>query len=317
MIPVPTLDYLIGADGENITKSSAALSGTHAPSLEVVEEATQVFDRLNGVWGTRCDYDTYHGQVDSWAKEIGLSGAEALDYLEQASMIGNSSLGDSTNMAKVNLDKAVSVLARTYLTARLCRDFLWGITDLLRLRLTPAVGYLRVQAETCGLLMLMAESPPVAREWLRVMDHNRGKEFHNRYHPTIVSRIRTLGLYPGYQEGSEVALHSRPWGVSRGVLIGAKKKQYGDVKLVYQEADDPRILFFSFASYLGFHAQVMRNIESLYPELLNDDLQTLATAHFLEMNEAVAARARAIAKHLGGRGIRSLFLASGQAQEEA
>ena len=65
-------------------------------------------------------------------------------------------LTDPTQEAKQTLTNAEAGVARMFLSLRPGRDFFFGITDLLRLRVIPALGYLRIQSETAAPMKIMA-----------------------------------------------------------------------------------------------------------------------------------------------------------------
>lgn len=144
------------------TGSMHALVNLHPKLPEAVRSAVKAFDKFAEVWGKACLYDDHMEAIQKWATELGVHEDDALALLQKASLIGQKEPGDPFSNAQEELQKAVAAIARSYLTTRLARDFLFGLTDLLRLRLTASVGYLRSQSESCGLLRLMAKQPEAA-----------------------------------------------------------------------------------------------------------------------------------------------------------
>lgn len=60
----------------------------------------------------------------------------------------------------------ISAFVRRTLLQLLWRAYRWGLTDLRRLKLTAAAGYMRVEAETIVLLLLFQEKPDLSERWL-------------------------------------------------------------------------------------------------------------------------------------------------------
>jgi hypothetical protein len=187
-------------------------------------------------------------------------------------------------MAKDAVEKAYSVVARIYLLLRLRRDFLFGLADLLRLRLTTAIGYLRVQAESIAALALMGGDPALARDWLATCSRSEGKEFYRKHHQRIVQKLKQLDLYDYYEDGSNMSLHSRAFGVAPGIIIGEKGSPQGHIKLTYQEIDDAVILFLWFCVYLRAHEKMIKKLLEALPEV---DFAQTEVRRYEEMVESL------------------------------
>jgi len=275
------LDQILKIDSDNVEKTKRLLAQISPDSIEAIEVGTKALNQLGKVWGEQCKYDQYNEILELWGSEKGVSGNELLGMLKQATLIGPPPSGDSTADAKVNLDKATAVLARTYLILRLQRDFLFGMTDLLRLRITPALGYLRIQAETVGILKLLSDSPHIAQEWLNADIGESGKKFFNKHNRKVIKSISDLNLYDYYNRGSSLALHSRVGGVTAGLLIGDKNIAHpGIIQLNFQETDSPTVLFLWFCAYLRFHKLVLDQVNQFVPELDSDAIERVGAEHY-------------------------------------
>ena len=262
------LDNLLDFDNENAQLSKRALTEIEPTSLEVVEKFAFTLDCLTRSFGTVCNYDKHHKVIEDWAKSLGLKGNKALEFLRNTVVVGSNSPNDPTTRAKAEFHNAVAILARAHIALRLGRDFLFGITDMLRLRITPSLGILRMQSESAGQLRLLVNHPELGEDWFASAREDQGKVFHKKWHSKIVSVIRDFDIYTDYSRGSNMSLHTRASGTTLGTLIGAKDAaKRGEIRLNYQEADDARILFFWFGVFLRFHRKLLIHTSELFPEL--------------------------------------------------
>jgi len=282
------LDRLIDCDTENIKESKRALVSIEPRSLECLEHAVSAFEQLAESFGKVCECDKHNRIINDWARGLGLRGETAANFLRDAVPIGRASSQDSFGLAKESYHKAVSIIARAQLTLRLGRDFLFGITDLMRLRITPAFGYLRLQAESTGILRLLYEHPEMGEEWLASADYDKGKAFYDKWNREIVERIRAYGLHPDYVRGSNMALHSRASGITMGFLLGEKEKDKpGEIRLLYQEIDDAGMLFIWFGAFLRFHRKLFLKMKDVIPELDDSHVNASSILSFLKLEDLI------------------------------
>jgi hypothetical protein len=190
---------------------------------------------------------------------------------------------DPVAEAQDALRKGNSVIARVYLLLRLERDFLFGLSDLLRLRVTSMFGYLRVQTETVAILTLSSTDWAMAVDWLNSLEG--GKEFYKKYQGRIINKLRQLGLHHYYEDGSNTSLHSRVGGVAPGILIGGKKQTpVRQLRLTYQEIDDKVTLFLWFCVFLKAHKEMIDKLPEAVPEI---DFSQIDVGRFGTMIESL------------------------------
>jgi hypothetical protein len=260
------IDELAACDKDNLPESKRVLLALHADSLSATDECATLLERIGVLFGEVCDYDKYNQQICDWVKGQSGGAKQNVNLLEQAKLIGRMEGHDPVAEAQNALHKGNSVIARLYLILRLERDFLFGLSDLLRLRTTSMFGYLRVQTETVAILTLLGTDSAMAVDWLNSL--KGGKEFYKKYHRRIINKLRQLGLHNYYEDGSNTSLHSRVGGVAPGILIGGKKETpTRQVRLTYQEIDDPLILFLWFCVYLKAHKEMIDKLPEAVPEM--------------------------------------------------
>ncbi len=286
------IDEFVLLDIENVAITKQNLAQIAPEALEAVDAGILAFQSLAKKYGEVSEYATYNAQFAKWAENAGYSWKEPVAYLGCAKLIGKLDGPDSVADAQDNLFRAVSVISRAHLALRTRRDFIYGATDLLRVRITQALGILRVQSETAALLAIIAEQPKIGHDWLGTSNEDDGKDFYKTNHGVIVDRIKTLGLHDMYMRGSNMAMHSRAGGTALGVLLGRKQDGHqGRVRMVYQEVDNPQLLLFWFAVYLRFHGILANRAADLYPELRNELESIEGLRDFITLESRVRGRA--------------------------
>lgn len=135
------------------------------------------------------------------------------------------------------------------------------------------------------------------------MTKRGGMKFHREWNKSVMREIAELDLMDGYKEASEIALHSRPWGVASGILIGAKSKKPGEIRLIYQEVDNEKLLFFSLSRYLRFHCKVVGKCDVLHPELTEEQIKEIGIEEFQRRLEHISQRAIEIRRGMGRDGV--------------
>src|SRR6266853_5692590 len=62
-----------------------------------------------------------------------------------------------------------------------------AVADLLRMRLTVPLGYLRLQCESIALLKLMSENSSVTQQWVSIQTDKDGKAFFQKYQGGVMT----------------------------------------------------------------------------------------------------------------------------------
>ena len=270
---------------------------------EGVQSFLNAVEGVSKFWAEVTDYDAHQVEWDRWVKKMALPPEEVAHMFATATLLEPGRSGDTSASAQKSLRIAIAVVARALLTNRLQRDFLFGMTDLLRLRETPAIGYVRLQCETAALIGLMHREPAIAPEWMAASTPAAGRTFFKKRGDQIRDEVKALGFDDFYDEGSNTALHSRIGGVARGYLIGAKTREPGEVRLCYQELDSPAVMVFALLRFLGFHVRLLRLVERLYPELDADRLNSIDRDTYYKFFEQVRLKAIELHKQMGKSGI--------------
>jgi hypothetical protein len=183
-------------------------------------------------------------------------------------VIGHLGRSDTSQTAPSNVRDAYVGMhnrrAKAVVFLLLQRAYLWGVTDLLRLRLTSAAGYGRLEAEALGLLLLMRDDPTVGDRWLGVRTEHEGRAFFGTTQERLKERLRELDLAVAYDQGSAAAQHVR-------LLSAVAGLSWSDTQasLAAQETDpeDPFSFFLGALYFLSTQVRVFHALKKAFPEV--------------------------------------------------
>ena len=105
---------------------------------------------------------------------------------------------------------------RGLLFARVGVLYATAVADLLRMRLTVPLGYVRLQCESIALLKLMSENSSIAQQWVNIQTDKDGRDFFKKHQKRVMAILETYNLSEAYNQTSGSALHSRFIGLARG-----------------------------------------------------------------------------------------------------
>jgi hypothetical protein len=117
---------------------------------------------------------------------------------------------------KVVIAELLAKRHRAFLFTRIGVLYATAVADLLRIRLTAPLEYLRLQCESIALLKLMSENSSVIEQWVNIQTDKEGRAFFRKHQERVMAILSTYNLSDIYDQTSGSALHSRFIGVARG-----------------------------------------------------------------------------------------------------
>ncbi len=253
------LDDLLAVDTENAGRWRDNFR-MFDPSLpEVFDTAAEMFPTFS-----RCMEGTQDESAESWALEQ-YGNAHGFTAEEVIRRVGEPEAGSlippETRLAYIRMRAR---RARAVVFLLLQRSYMWGATDLLRMRLTSAAGYCRLEAEAIGLMLLIQDDPSVGDCWLKVANEEEGRAFFTATQPKLKERLRGVDLACVYDQGSAAAQHVRLASAIHNLSLSETH-----ARLVYQEArtEDPFIFFLEVLSFLSTQVRVFHVLKNAFPEV--------------------------------------------------
>jgi len=172
---------------------------------------------------------------------------------------------------------------RALLFARIGVFYSAAVADLLRMRLTVPLGYLRLQCESIALLKLMSEDTAVTQQWAGIQSDKEGRAFFQKYQKRVMAILNTYGLSNTYDHTSGAALHSRFIGLaqgyrSRSYTDGLRVIQEDRINLQEFDPENPhRFMIEVIFTVLRTQALIFAKLRDAVPEI--NDLLLLETAN--------------------------------------
>lgn len=163
-----------------------------------------------------------------------------------------------------------------------------AVADLLRMRLTAPLGYVRLQCESIALLKLMSEDSSIVQQWVNIQTDKDGTAFYQKYQRRVMEILRTYNLSDTYNQTSGSALHSRFIGLAQGY----KSARYEDGLRIIQEhrinvqefdPENPhRFMIRAIFIVLRVQALILASLKDAIPEINDKLLLETRIPQFLE-----------------------------------
>lgn len=279
-----TIEDFLDSEVENIRHGPNNLARIDSEAMATVEQCSTLLKALSVTYGRVARLGHNDRYFKEWAKQHQLSGKDASDFLLKSTFVGTPSKDDAAS-AKGELERSTAVLVRALLLLRMRRDYLIGVSDLLKNRINQGLGSLRIQSESLALLRLMYDEPRIAREWLDADIGQSGRDFHNSHHSTLVGFVKDWNLKHYHDIASTVALHSRISGLSGAAqAAGGLAVVKGGVELSLLTGDtlDPAEFFLSVCYFLRFYDRAFSKIDNIVPEVAGDGDLKATLARFAD-----------------------------------
>jgi hypothetical protein len=196
---MPDIDRLLDTDERNVREMQKFFAGFQGLS-ELLNEASVLYQTCSRAFG-----QTLNDKLDSFPRTI---------------------RPDDSIVKTLLADRY-----RALLFARMGVFYSAAVADLLRMRLTVPLGYLRLQCESIALLKLMSEDPAVTQQWASIQSETDGIAFFRKHQPRVKEILKAYNLWDAYDHASGAALHSRFIGLAHGY----RSRSYADGLRVIQE----------------------------------------------------------------------------------
>jgi hypothetical protein len=165
--------------------------------------------------------------------------------------------------------------------------YMMAVADILRMRVTAPLAYLRLQCESVALMKLMRQIPSIAGEWAAIQTDEQGRRFFSKYNKQVRTVLESYGLASTYDIASGSALHSRFIGLARRFSLSQREgtgrtvKTYGTL---VQEFDPkhPEYFLTEVLSTLIAQAHIFANIQDIAPEITDPILLETRIPSFIQ-----------------------------------
>ena len=198
-----TLRYLLLQDRKFVRRIEKELRQFHPWAAEALEEAADMFPMFLAI--SNKSEKQFEDQIilERRAQDLGIP----FNELEKRLQSGKS-------------DSALAIVRPAWIAYRareisktlviLCqKQFRWAATDLMRGRVTSAIGHTRLQIESVSLMNLFKDKPERAHEWFAAQDETSGMDFFKATRKDLEKVRKKLQLNEAYKRASGQAQHVR------------------------------------------------------------------------------------------------------------
>lgn len=210
------IERLLEMDADNADVTLREFRAFDPGLLDLLDEAASLYVTISRAFGQGATDDASQRAVNECADALGTHGWDDLLPFVEGTAEAAPAHQETLEAARRALDESWSRRVRGLLLSIAYRAYMWAVTDLIRLRATPAVGYGRVQAEAIGLAVLFVESPALAKQWFEIVGDVAGEVFYRSTQGRLKETLRRLGLTDAYNLGSATALHARASSIAEG-----------------------------------------------------------------------------------------------------
>lgn len=287
------IDELLRADTANVEQTKRLFDEFDPVLLEAFDRATRMFDWFAALIGHHASDLGDVREINRCGQTLGArDGAELEAILARPSHdVARRRLLDQIGRAK---DRMLGRRLRGVVLAMIDRAYHWGVTDLLRMRLTPAIGYQRIEAEAFALICRMRDHPHIARKWMEIVSDDNGVAFYKKYQGALRAEMAAAKLDFAYSAASGIALHVRFGGAAYGLRQDARQEGSSfvhEIKVLCQELDPAEPQYF-LAQTLGFlrtQDRIFAALPGAFPEV-RDDTWEKSVAAFTQIVDAIGQR---------------------------
>ncbi len=205
---------ILDADANNAKAALEILRAFDADLVDVLETVGELFERYNACVGDSFSSLDQQGEQELYAaaKKLGVTPEALIDRMNGTDPDFQESRGPWRAMRVREAKKFVLLLLHRY--------FRWGLSNMLYLRVTPVLGYGRLQAEATALLRLFLDDPQRGEQWLRTgLSEEGGRKFYKATQGSIRKLLKQHGLEREYERGSAAYQHVRLNSAHRGLSI--------------------------------------------------------------------------------------------------
>lgn len=253
---------LLDADEANTRVAPQLIQLLHPWAVEAFQDTSGLFKLL-------------YRRVGNWPAEE--SADTKLREIARAHGLTDEDLVRRLNAGKATeIDGAEAAYARLWvfrvvkmLVMNIQRNWAWAASDLLRLRTTSALGYLRLQAESVGLIHLCFEDPEIAERWSQIRSKQDGYQFFRDTQTRIKTVLVRFDLNNTYDIASGTSQHVRMASLVRGLRGGQPSLPDQDFN-----RDDPYSFHLAVAYFHRIQGRVLQAVATLLPDIRDDEWNT-------------------------------------------
>jgi len=287
------IDELLKYEQDVIADTRRLFQAFSSELIEALDAAMGMYTTFGGIVGRDGHHAADIADAADCAEQLGAKDEVDLEAITaaptgdpaQAALLAR--LQAAENRLEAKLDRAVILLL-------MGRVFSRSVADILRQRLTSAIGYQRPAVEGLALLFLTRDDPSRAIEWRKVVTDEDGRQFHGRYQRAMGWVIEAAHLADAYNSASGMSLHLRFAGAI-GLEFESRRelsKRVDETTLLFGELR-PGEEFYFLTEVIGIlqtQARIFASLAQAFPEVGEPIWLNQQVPRFMEMVERLRQR---------------------------
>jgi hypothetical protein len=290
---VSNIDDLLKHEESLIAVTRKVFDAFSPELMEALDTAMGMYTTFGRILGQDSDHAADMDEFNECARQLGAK--DRVD-LERIRALPTTDLLQTSLLTRLRAaeDRLEAKLDRAVILLQMGRAFSRTVVDVLRQRLTLAVGYQRPLTEGLALLFLTRDDPSKAIEWRKVVSDKDGRRFHAKYQKAVDWIIEGADLKQAYNSASGVSLHLRFAGAIGMELTSRQElsRRVDDTKLLFGELR-PGQEFYFIALVIGLlqtQARIFARLAEAFPEARDDIWLNERVPRFIAMVERLRQR---------------------------
>jgi hypothetical protein len=235
------INKLIKADQTNCQQSYKLFNQFDPLLATSFDDVANLFEAFFRGFGYGATDDDIQHSFSKLAEEAGITESEILDVLKG----GKSSSVSNDLFEKIisNRNDYYSRRSRGLLLLQAYRSFMHAGTDIRRLRVVTAIGFMRLEIEAVALMFLIQANSELGFTWLNLRGDIQGKEFFNKTKKDISKFCDRFELTVEWNLASSASQHARFIGLVDGLSISSFSqidRHTDNFSLALQDFDEKR-----------------------------------------------------------------------------
>jgi hypothetical protein len=263
---MPNIDRLLEADEKNVREMQKLFAGYQGLS-ELLDEASVLYETCCHAFGQTLNHEI-------------------------------NSLPHDTPPDSPVVETMLAKRYRCLLFTRIGVLYGTAVADLLRMRLTAPLGYIRLQCESITLIKLMSDNISIAKQWAAIQTDKQGIDFFKKHQKRVRALLSTYDLLDTYNQASGSALHSRLIGLAFGYKHtrqedGLRVIDYDKILVQEFTPDKPHyFMIMVIFRVLRVQALIFASLRNAIPEINDPILLETRFPQFIEHVNRFMERAR-------------------------
>lgn len=240
--------------------------------LDAFNDAMGMYATFGRIIGQNSPVGSIQRRFDEYARQLGAADRGQLEEMRTVRPRATAEEEALLQELQTLEDQAEAWLVRGVVFTQVARAFAWSVADMMRMRITTAIGLQRLVAEGFGLACLMREDPAIAIAWRQVVTDDDGIVFYRAHQKRLLDVLQKAGLLSTYERASGLSMHLRFAGAAHGLAF--EKRQDGvrretSTVMLYQELRPETAFSFivSAVNILDPQATVFSGLTSAFPEV--------------------------------------------------